>query len=171
MSIQDALRLSGQKAREEALRELEKRQLDYHASLYSTTTTYDNAVILAGFAAFFALWSGTAQDIPSFARLVTVALMGVSLMAYIAVTIAQMLLRQFHLEWKQSRLFVPPVDLDGFEAANAKILEDYHRRQASLEPVALAGFWLSLFTGFLAACLLTYSALAVAFEWPVLVGL
>lgn len=170
MSIQEALRRTGEQEREEAQRELEKRYLEYYASVYSSTASYDRAIILAGFAAFFTLWSSTAEDIPSFARLVTVALMGISLMSYIAVTVGQMLLRQFHLEWKQASLFSPPVDIEGLGAALARIETDYSRRHATLSPVFVAGFWLSLATGFLAAILLTYSAFAVAFKWPVLVG-
>ena len=95
MSIQDALKAAtAEQARKDA-ELLQERYIEFHASMYSSTSSYDNAIILAGFAAFFALWAGTGDDIPRFARLVTVALMGIALMAYIAVTVGQMLLRQF----------------------------------------------------------------------------
>lgn len=170
MGLQDALKAASER---EALKQnelLRDRYIEFHASMYSSTSTYDNALILAGFAAFFALWAGTASDIPSFARLVTVALMGVSLMFYIAVTVGQMLLRQYKLEWKRGEAFDLSGDPAKFNAAWDQITTDFNIEQGRILRYCMPGFWLALGFGFAAAVLLTYTALGVAFGWPVLIG-
>lgn len=171
MSLQDALKRASEKAQREQKEQLRDLYVEYHSSLYSTAAAYDNAIILGGFAAFFALWAGTADDLPRLARLVTVALMGVSLMAYVAVTVGQMLLRQWHLEWRRGELFGshwndPEKFIDAWDAIGA----DYDRRSGTYLRAFLGGFWISLLTGFCAALILAYNALAVAFGWPVLTG-
>lgn len=170
MSLQEALRATAEAHRQAQAKLLEERLLEYHASLYSKASAYDNAVILAGFAAFFALWAGTADDIPRFARLITVAMMGVSLMSYVAVTIGQMLLRQYHLEWRQANLFHTHSDPESFNKAWNDVQTDFDRRQAGIARLATSGFWLSLATGFAAGLTLAYNVLAIAFGWPALTG-
>ena len=171
MSLQDALRAANEEAQRKQAEKLKEHYVEYHSSLYSTAATYDNAVILGGFAAFFALWAGTADDIPRLARLITVALMGVSLMLYMAVTIGQMLHRQFHLEWKRGDLF------DRFGSDPVRFNEEWVKLDKiwqiqvgrMMRPASLASF-ASIGFGFAAALILTYNALGVAFGWPVLTG-
>jgi hypothetical protein len=171
MSLQEALKASANEAAKAQAELLKERYIEFHSALFSSTSKYDNAVILGGFAAFFALWAGTAGDIPRFARLITVALMGLSLMVYIGVTVGQMLLRQFHVEWKRGDVFEKYAsDAVAFNKEWAKIDKSYNEKLGKLLRPFVMGFWVSLGSGFAAGLLLTYSALAVAFGWPVLVG-
>ena len=162
---------AAEKAQTEDAEKLKHRYIEYHKALYGSAAAYDNAVILAGFAGFFALWAGTADDIPRFARLLTVALMGISLMVYIASVVGQMLLRQHHLEWRWGELFGKfPGDASSFNAAWEAIGREYEERLGKLKPWLLGAFWTSLIFGFTAALTLAYNALGVDFGWPVLVG-
>lgn len=171
MTLQQALRDASEQRRQADAQVIKDHYLEYHHSLYSTAAIYDNAVILAGFAAFFALWAGIAGDLPKFARLIDVALMGVSLMAYVAVTIGQMLQRQFFLEWKRGALFSAYADdAQRFVEEWDAIGLAYEGQTDRTMQLAIGGFWLSLGSGFAAAVLLSYTALGVAFGWPVLTG-
>jgi hypothetical protein len=58
------LKAASEKAQAEAAEKLKERYIEFHTALFGSTAAYDNAVILAGFAGFFALWAGTHDDIP-----------------------------------------------------------------------------------------------------------
>ena len=171
MSFQNALRQAAENERLKHAEAFKEHYVEYHSSLFSSTAAYDNTVILGGFLAFFALWAGAADDIPRFARLVTVALMGVSLMLYMAVTIGQMLHRQFHLEWRRGELF----EKYGTDAVRFNeewvALDKVWQMQSGkvMRPAAMSSF-ISIAFGFAAGLGLSYNALGVAFGWPVLVG-
>lgn len=171
MSLQDSLRAANEIAEQAEAERIKEHYVEYHSSLYSTAATYDNAVILGGFVAFFALWAGTAEDIPRFARLVTMGLMGVSLMLYMAVTIGQMLHRQFHLEWKRGELFEKyGSDAKRFNEEWTILDKAWQMQSGRVMRVAALSSFLSIGFGFVAGILLAYNALGVAFGWPVLVG-
>lgn len=139
------------------------------AETYSAAANYDNVVIIAGYAAFFTLWAGTSGDLPRVCRLVTVALMGASLLFYISWHMLQMLTRQYH-EFKRAAVFK-------FMNSPAKFNSEWVKA-AQAQDVAtnkILRFWIWLFVpsvalGFAGGIVLTYNALAAAFGWPVLTG-
>jgi hypothetical protein len=71
-------------------------KLEHAREVYGYAATYDNAIVLAGYAAFFGLWAGVNQDVTVECRDITAALIGVSLICYILWHIVQMLHRQAH---------------------------------------------------------------------------
>lgn len=148
---------------------LRDRRIQYATDVYGVTNAYDNAVTLAGYAAFFALWAGTANDIVAFARLVTVFLMSISLMLYIGFVIWQMLVRQ-KFEHEMADCF----DLAGNPKDFNQTWEDIEARR-NKAMMATLKFWPYVFLpsivfGFAAAFVLSINALSAAFGWPQLTG-
>lgn len=128
-----------------------------------------NAVIIAGYAAFFALWAGTASDIDRFARLSTVSVMGVSLMLYICWLFIQMLTRQ-RFEHKRAAIFEHAADPVRF---NSEWIEN--QQAHGVAQMRVMRFWPFFFfpsamLGLFAGSLLAYNSLAAAFGWPQLTG-
>jgi uncharacterized membrane protein YedE/YeeE len=169
MSLNDALKAAGERAAEEHQKLIRDRRIKYASDLYGYASAYDNAVVIAGYAAFFALWAGTAGDIDRFARLVTVGMMGISLMCYISWQFAQMLTRQ-KFEFEKVATFKFEQDAARFNEAWA----DIERRHENAQNQAMR-FWPWFFLpsvalGMLAGLTLSYNALAVAFGWPQLTG-
>ncbi|CAN5256613.1 hypothetical protein BH10PSE1_BH10PSE1_34560 [soil metagenome] len=61
--------------------------------MFEKATAYENVVLVAGYAGFFALWSSVVKDIPPVIRFWSVGLMGISLVVYVLFHIAQMTTR------------------------------------------------------------------------------
>jgi len=61
--------------------------------MFEKATAYENVILVAGYAGFFALWSAVAGEMPRSTTLWSVGLMGVSLVVYVAFHIAQMVTR------------------------------------------------------------------------------
>lgn len=59
-----ALQAASAKAAEDHQKTVRDRLIQYHHDVYGTASAYDNAVMIAGYVAFFALWSGVYSDIP-----------------------------------------------------------------------------------------------------------
>lgn len=64
-----------------------------HGELTARSRDYANFILVAGYAAFFALWADVAQDVGLIARCATVVLLGLSLIVFIAWELAGMVLR------------------------------------------------------------------------------
>lgn len=164
-SLTRALQEASKDVEERHEQEVRDKLIKLQSEAYSSAMAYDNAVILAGYVAFFALWAGVNQDISSLARLLTVALMAGSLMLYIAWHILQMLTRQ-RFEWKLAAVFNFADDAPRF---NREWIETTQRMNIAV--ARLMRFWPWIFVpavvlGFLAAGVLSYSALAVILGWP-----
>lgn len=156
-------------AEEKHQKDVRDKLIELHTEAFSSAAAYDNAVILAGYVAFFALWAGSAQDVSQLARLVTVSLMGMSLMFYIAWHIMQMLTRQRY-EWKLAEAFNFADDPQRF---NRMWTETSQKQQ--IATARLMRFWPWIFVpavvlGFLAGGILSYNAVAVILHWPQLRG-
>lgn len=167
--LMQALRRASANADEAHQREVRDKLIELHSKTYSTAAAYDNAVILAGYVAFFALWGGVQADVSSVCRLVTVGLMGISLTCYIGWQVLQMLTRQW-FEWKCAAIFKMANDPARFNAEWIKAAQDY-----DIAAARLLRFWPFLFvpaliSGFAAATTLSYNALALILEWPQLTG-
>lgn len=152
-------------AQEKHQKDVRDKLISLHSDAYSSAAAYDNGVILAGYVAFFALWAGSAEDVSQLARLVTVSLMGASLMFYMAWHIIQMLTRQRY-EWKLAEAFNFATDPERF---NRMWTETSQEQQ--IATARLMRFWPWIFVpavvlGFLAGGILSYSAVAVVLHWP-----
>jgi hypothetical protein len=148
---------------------VQEKLIQLIAETYSHASAYDNVIIVAGFAGFFALWGGTAEDIERFPRLVTVALMAAALLLYVTWHMLQMLTRQ-RFEHKRSEAFTLVEDSAAF---NARVVELDRRQGVAFQKILRLWpfiFVPSLCFGFSAGGLLGYSALAAAFGWPQLTG-
>jgi hypothetical protein len=153
-------------------REAEKvrdRLIALSSEAYGHAAAYDNAVVVAGYAAFFALWSGVANDITPTARLITVALMGASLVLYITWHMIQMLTRQY---WDRA-LGATFAHVGNPMTFDQLYLEVDQKRGIALQRTLR--FWPYIFVPSLAfgmggAVTLSYNALAVVLGWPQLTG-
>lgn len=152
-------------ARESEDRRLRERFVALSSEAYGQAAAYDNAIIVAGYAAFFALWSGSAGDITRLARVTTLALMGISLLLYITWHMIQMLTRQ-SFDRERAAAFAFQNDFQKFD----ELWKDVERRRGiGLQRVLR--FWPyifipSLVSGFAGAAVLTYSALSVVLGLP-----
>lgn len=166
MAALSAASVAAQEAHQKDVRD---KLIDLHGKTFSTAAAYDNAVMLGGYVAFFALWGGVEQSLPQVCRLLTVGLMSISLMCYIGWNIMQMLTRQFY-EFQCASILKNANDPPRFNAEWVKAGQDFEIKSARL-----MRFWPFLFVpavvlGFTAAGLIGYNALAVAFDWPQLTG-
>jgi hypothetical protein len=162
----ERLRLEAEEGEAEKVRE---RLIALSSETYGHAAAYDNAVIIAGYAAFFALWSGVANDITPMARLVTVALMGVSLVLYISWHMIQMLTRQY-ADRERAAAFAHVGNPETFDQLWK---EAEQRRGIALQRTLR--FWPFIFVpslafGLAGATTLAYNALAVVLGWPQLTG-
>jgi hypothetical protein len=154
---------------EEHQRFVREKLIQLLTETYSHASAYDNVIIVAGFAGFFALWGGTAEDIQRFPRLVTVVLMAAALLLYVTWHMLQMLTRQ-RFEHKRSEAFSLVEDAAAF---NARVVDIDREQGVAFQKIYRLWpfiFVPSLFFGFSAGGLLAFSALAAAFGWPQLTG-
>jgi hypothetical protein len=158
-----------QEAKVRDAEKVRERFITFSSDSYGHAAAYDNAVIIAGYAAFFALWSGVATDITPLARLVTVVLMCASLMLYISWHMIQMLTRQRY-DRARAATFAHRDDPKTFDALWQQVEQE---RGIALQRTLR--FWPFIFLpslafGFASAVTLTYNALAVILGWPQLRG-
>jgi hypothetical protein len=145
-----------------------ERRLKLVESSWDKASAYDTAITVAGYAAFFGLWNGVAEDVSPSARTATAALIGVSLLLYILWTLAVMLTRHSY-----DRQFAATVgkSQEPIDAINEWDAIELKRNRAL---IAVQRFWMPIFgtaviTGICGALLLIYSCLARAFELPPIV--
>lgn len=147
-----------------------QRLLKYTEESWGKATAYDTAITVAGYGAFFALWSGVAKDITPVSRDVTVALMGVSLLLYISWHITLMLARHWH-----DRALI---DVTNAGHPPAKMIEEWSkvedRQRATLLSIQgrlwMPVFGLAVLTGVGGALTLIYNCVAAAVSLPQLTG-
>jgi hypothetical protein len=165
-NLREAIELAASKAQEEHQKVVRDRIITLNSQVFGAAATYDQVIVLAGYAAFFALWSGVAKDVSHTLRLAAVALMGISLMLYIAWTVMQMITRQRY-EYERAALFAFAQDAPRFN--QAWVETDARAGSAQMK---LLRWWPWIFVpslalGVIAGAVLTYSALAGLFSWPV----
>lgn len=147
-----------------------ERRLKFADDAWGKATAYDTAITVAGYGAFFALWSQVAEDVTPAARTASAFLMGVSLTLYIVWHLASMLAR--HRYDKQiiasTRKAQPAIDtINEWDAWENKKNEGLLWLQARLWwPV----FGTAVLTGALGAGVFLYNAAAVVLDLPRLVG-
>lgn len=160
-----AIMAAGTSTQKAHLEDARDKAVALQAEVFSKAAAYDNGVILAGYVAFFALWAGSSKDVSQLCRLVTVALMGTSLLCYMGWHVLQMLTRQTY-EFKLAKVMKLVGDAKRFNEEWAKTMIEEQRAM-----VQIMRFWPFLFVpavgfGFIAGGVLTYNSLAVIFDWP-----
>jgi hypothetical protein len=156
-------------AQEAHLKDVCDKAIELQSKSTSTAAAYDNAVMLAGYVAFFALWSGVKDELTSICRLVTVGVIGISLVCYLSWQILQMLSRQW-FEWRLVGVLKLANDPARFNADWIRVSQDYEKAS-----IKVMRFWPWLFVpalvfGLAGGITLSYNALAVVFGWPELTG-
>lgn len=151
--------------RPEDIEAIYERRLRFAESAWDKASTYDAAITVAGYAAFFALWSQVAGDVSPAARTLIAALLGVSLLLYIGWAILLMLTRHWH-----DREFAALIGTERqpIEAINAWDSIERRRNRALLR---VQRFWWPVFgtsalAGMGGGLLLIYSCLARTFGLP-----
>lgn len=130
-----------------------------HAEQMNRAKEYTNIIIVAGYAAFFGLWAGIAQDIDVRARATAAALLTLSLMAFISWEIISMYYRaESHKPFNELLLQTPyesefEDSWDAAVAANERI----YNRYIKAWPWFLI---ISVFTGLCGAAILFGAAAA-----------
>lgn len=119
--------------------------------MYSSAMAYTNAVVIAGYVAFFAIWSYTKEFIPPWAMQATAALMGASALVFVAFEIYKMI-----ETYRAMETLMPVLKVEPSEASDA-----ISRYQVKLDEMRLRlihAQWPALFfsvaTGFGAGLLL-----------------
>lgn len=156
-------------AQEREAEKVRDRLIALSSETYGHAAAYDNAVVVAGYAAFFALWSGVSNDITPMARLMTVVLMGTSLVLYVSWHMIQMLTRQY---WDRA------LAATFAHVRNPMTFDELYLKVDQERGIALQRtlrFWPYIFVpslafGLAGAVTLTYNALAVVLGWPQLTG-
>jgi hypothetical protein len=150
--------------RPEDLSAIYERRLKFVDDAHGKASAYDTAITVAGYGAFFALWSGVAGDVTPAARTTTAALIGVSLLFYIGWTMLAMLTRHRH-----DREFVAAIQKSQSpgEAIIEWDLADLRKRKAQL---SLLRWWALIYgtalaTGVGGALLLIYNCIAVSLNF------
>ena len=142
------------------------KQIEFAHMGNAHSLNYNNVIVLAGYGAFFAIWSQVAPDIGKSARALSGGLMAISLISYVIWTVYEMLLnartiervaacfeyanqpQRFEKEWVATQL-------------NAKKLIERSNRF-----VWLPTFIVSLLFGLIGGSVLGYNALALVMEMP-----
>ena len=151
--------------REEDIAAIYERRLRFTESSWDKASAYDNVITVAGFAAFFALWSGVADDVTPTARTATAALIGTSLLLYVSWTMLVMVTRHSY-----DRQFAASIGKTQ-EPIDAINEWDAVERKRIRALVMVQRFWLPVFgtsviTGVTGALLLIGSCLCRALGWP-----
>lgn len=76
------------------LREFYDSLLSYQSKALENSAAYNQVIILAGYAAFFAVWSTVADQIPQWVMLLSGALMVISVIVYVGWTVVGMVVLQ-----------------------------------------------------------------------------
>jgi hypothetical protein len=150
---------------EDQQKDIRDKLIKFHNDTYGAASAYDNGVILAGYVAFFALWAGVNADLSPLCRLVTVGLMGASLLLYMTWHILQMLTRQRY-EFKCAAVAEHADQPARFNEEWVKAAQDHQ-----IASIRILRFWPWIFVpsvilGFLAGGILSYNAPAVILGWP-----
>lgn len=83
---------------EQKLRLFYETLLSFQTKSLEQSSTYNQVIILAGYAAFFAVWSTVSSEIPRWALLVSGGLIVISVIVYVAWTVANMILLKTYQE-------------------------------------------------------------------------
>lgn len=147
-------------AEEVGQREFFENVATYQSRLYATSAAYNQVVVLAGYAGFFAIWASLKPDMARWVIQTSGGLMVVSLILYGGWTVVQM--------------YVGKVHTGHMLAEIAKGREDFHRRIGAAEARGIAAsqslmrwwkpvVWSSGLTALAASLIVSVSAfLAVA---------
>ncbi|MDF7774895.1 hypothetical protein P1X14_06540 [Sphingomonas sp. AOB5] len=148
---------------------LEQRR-KFSGEQWSSANTYDAAIIVAGYGAFFALWAGVSDDITPFARVTTAFLMGISIALYIVWTMGVMVARHHHdREFAASMVKTQKpeeafLEWDAIERKQMNFLQWIQRR------LWMPFFGVTVLLGISGGLILIYNCLAVAAGLPQLTG-
>ena len=145
-------------------------KIEYHRDMYGFANSYDNVLMIAGYGAFFALWTSIAHDITQISRAITVIAMGVSLLFYVAWHLIQMISRQ-RWEFERSEAFQHELDPETFNRIWNDALEKYLKRQNR----EIRLFWPAIFAtsvalGLGSGIFLVSQAIAIATGLPQFTG-
>ncbi|MCW2390958.1 hypothetical protein [Sphingobium sp. B11D3A] len=169
MTLQELVQQAAENAKLQHHQAVREKRIQHAADTYGHAAAYDNAVVIAGYAAFFALWAGTNGDLDPFARLLTVALMGISLLCYIIWQVSQMLTRQ-NFEFQRADVFRYEENARQFNEEWEAVARRHAIAQQKIIRCWPYFFLPSVVFGLAAGGLLVYNALAGAFGWPQTTG-
>lgn len=113
----------------------------FHIEANKTARHYTNIIMVAGYAAFFALWSSVSKDLDSKERLLIAGLLSISLISFVAWEIAKS-----YVTMMQSDLISTAIWKSTSRSDLAGSVENLERN-ISLQDQKLQSFWpLSYFT-------------------------
>lgn len=75
-----------------SLREFYQETAHYQQQMYDASSTYNQVIVLAGYAAFFGVWSAFSNEIPKWVMLLSGGLILVSVIVYVGWIVANMLM-------------------------------------------------------------------------------
>jgi hypothetical protein len=129
----------------------------YQSRMLEASSGYNQVVVLAGYAGFFAIWSATADDLPRWVVLLSGALMGVSLAVYVAWVVYSMVMMRSHMQRLLNEIAKGP---DGYLERVQKVEVDIVAKTSTYLRLWKPVVWISGVPAALAALLLTSWAFA-----------
>jgi hypothetical protein len=93
----------------------------YQGKVLDASATYNQIIVLGGYAALFAVWSAVATDIPKWSRLVAGGFIMISVIVYVGWAVANMVLMRMHVSRLMAEIGKGPTDFaERVHAAEAK---------------------------------------------------
>jgi hypothetical protein len=142
-----------------------KRRMDMtialNADVYDKAAHYDSVILIGGFAAFFALWSGVTPHLPKAIVLWSGGLMLVSVLLYIAWHIYRMLTQQA-AQMRYAKIVAEPLEPAEFEVRWETARNEAKRAFTRMQSHWPYIYWPCVATGIAAALILgvgTFAAL------------
>jgi hypothetical protein len=134
-------------------------QLHYMVGIYARGRDYTNFIIAGGYAAYIAVWTGVAQDIPALYRLFSGGLIAISLLAFLSWELVKMV----HL-MKEGHIIAAALETPGTRADLASAVQDARNwlevREVGLHAMWPFAFYISVITGLVGGALLAIAALS-----------
>lgn len=124
----------------------------YQSRMLEASSGYNQVVVLAGYAGFFTIWSAVRTDIPHWLLLISGALMGFSLIVYVAWTVCGMILSRNAMQGMLNEIAKGPEGyLARIQAAEAKNVGVMNRAMQFWRPVLWSSGLPALVAGVLLA--------------------
>ena len=137
-------------------KELQKQQIailkEILTHAYSKATAYANVVIIAGYAAFFTLWSSMKDKLPDTAMFTTAILMSLSVILFILFEVYKMIASSFYFR-RLSKLFEQNKDA---QFVITEFQEDGRKFDLQMSRIWVFVFVPTLVLGLSAASILVY---------------
>jgi hypothetical protein len=143
-TLQDVIQHLAMQAEKDRLKEIESQQktvvdgvIKLNSAIFSEAQRYTNVVLIAGYAAFFSMWSSMKDKLPTQPMLWVALLMTLSGGVFIAFEVYKMIVNQISYGYLQKFLKKPV----GTPVAEFKAALEEYQRDSELLVLKVVGVW------------------------------